>query len=99
MLGLDGARCRLDGFSGLIDTVDMPKGTRRKLRKQTRVVGKRLPAAAGTGKKAVKAKRQVNKGLKALDRTLRKAQRKLAPDALVQLTTELARMNAAVGAL
>ena len=41
---------------------------------------RKLPTAAGTGKKAQKAKKQVTKGLKALNKTIGKARAKIPSD-------------------
>lgn len=97
--GIDGARCRLTSLQRVIDAITTPRSTRKKLRAQAKNVTKKLTAAAGTGRKAERARKQINNGLKALTRTVAKAQRKLDPATVIELNTAITRATVAVGGL
>src|SRR5262249_49933905 len=88
--GLAGAQCRLTALRSVIDSAsDIKNGTRKKLRSLANKVGKKLPAAAGTGKKAARALKQVNKGLQALTRTVAKASGKMGASTVTQLNNAI----------
>jgi cysteine-rich repeat protein len=95
--GLAGATCRLAALQRLIASPEIPNATRKKLGKQAGSIAKRLPAAAGTGKKAAKARKQVTSGLKALRRTLAKAQKKMPSEAFDQIDAAVTRFSQAGG--
>jgi cysteine-rich repeat protein len=98
--GLEGATCRLSSLQSLIDSAsDIPKATRRKLKKQAKAIAKKLPVAAGTGRKAQKAHKQISNALKALTKTVAKAQRKLSPDTVSKLNAAITSATIAVGGL
>jgi cysteine-rich repeat protein len=97
--GIDGAGCRLSALQGLIDSADLPKGTRKKLRKQAKGIARKLPKAAGTGRKAEKARRQIGNGLMALTRTVARAHRRIDPDTASDLNAAIMSATVAVGNL
>jgi len=97
--GLAGATCRLAALQRLIDSTDIPTATRKKLRKQANAIAKKLTTAAGTDKKAVKARKQMTNGLKALSKTITKASKKMPSDTLALLDGAVTRMAAAVSGL
>jgi cysteine-rich repeat protein len=98
--GLAGAQCRLAALQNVISSAtDIKKGTRKKLLKTTKRLGKKLPLAAGTGKKASRALKQVNNSLQALMRSVTKASGKIGTSTATQLTTAIRDTMAAVSAL
>jgi len=98
--GLEGATCRLTGLQSLIDSApDIPKATRKKLKKQAKAIARKLPVAAGVGKKAMKARMQVSNALKGLTKTIAKAQGKLSQDTVNRLRTAITNTTSAVAGL
>ena len=99
--GLDGATCRL---SGPAEPHRRPRATSRSPPGRSCASRRRpspgsCPPPPGTGKKAQKARKQIANGLKALTRTVAKAQRKLRPDTVSKLNTAITRTTVAVGNL
>ncbi len=84
--GLPGASCRLGALQALIDSAaDIPKATRKKLKKLAKRVAKQLPIAAGSGRKADKALKQVDNGLRALGKTVTRAEKKIGAGTVSEL--------------
>jgi cysteine-rich repeat protein len=98
--GVAGAQCRLAALQSVINSAtDIKKGTRKKLLATARKLGKKLPLAAGTGKKASRALKQVNGSLQALTRTVSKAGSKIGATTATQISNAIRSTIAAVGAL
>jgi hypothetical protein len=95
--GLAGAQCRLAALQSLITSAtDIKKSTRKKLLNTSKKVGKKLPLAAGTGKKASRALKQVNNSLQALMSTVAKAGGKIGTPTATQITKAIRDTMAAV---
>ena len=86
----------MSALQRLIDSPDIPNATRKKLRKQASAIARKLPTAAGTGKKAQKAKKQVTKGLKALNKTIGKARAKIPSETFTQLGAAATRFSSSL---
>jgi cysteine-rich repeat protein len=72
-VGQAGVACRLDGIQQALNgATDLKKGSRKKIAKLLKQVQAKLSAAAGTGKKAVKARKVVNARLQGLMKLLGK---------------------------
>ena len=98
--GLAGAQCRLAALqSAITSATDIKKGTRKKLLNTSRKLGKKLPLAAGTGKKASRALKQVNNSLQALMSTVTKAGGKIGTPTATQITKAIRDTMAAVSSL
>ncbi len=98
--GIDGADCRLRSLRSLIESAtDLPRATRKKLLKQAKSIARKLPKAAGPGRKAEKARRQIANGLRALGRTVARAQRRIDPGTASELNAAITRATVAVGSL
>src|SRR5262249_7682893 len=98
--GLAGAQCRLAALESVINSAtDIKTGTRKKLRSLANKLGKKLPVAAGSGKKAARGVKEVNKGLQALTRTVSKASGKMGASTVTQLTNAIHNTMAAVSGL
>jgi hypothetical protein len=85
----------LSELQRLIDSPEIPNATRKKLRKQASAIARKLPAASGTGKKATKAKKQVTKGLKTLNKTIAKARAKMPSETFAQVDAAATRFSTA----
>jgi cysteine-rich repeat protein len=98
--GLGGAQCRLAALQSLINSAtDIKKSTRKKLLNTSKKLGKKLPLAAGTGKKASRALKQVDNGLQALMRTVSKAGGKIGAGTATEISNAIRSTMTAVGAL
>ena len=98
--GLAGATCRLAALQRVIDGAsDIPKRTKKKLTALAKRVANKLPSAAGTGKKAKPALRQVTNSLKALGRAVAKAHGKIGSATVQRLNAAIASASVSVGEL
>jgi cysteine-rich repeat protein len=93
------ATCRLAAIDQLLSSADIKKSTRNKLSKLVKLVRKRLPAAAGSGKKAARALKQANNALLSLNRVVAKAGKKIAPDTAASLREAISKAATAVASL
>jgi cysteine-rich repeat protein len=97
-VGQAGVACRLDGIQQVLNRAsDLKKGTKKKIAKLLNQVQAKLSAAAGTGKKAVKARKVVNARLQSLMKLLGKT--KASASTLSELRDAVRKALAALPAL
>jgi cysteine-rich repeat protein len=93
------ATCRLDAIDSLLSSPSIKKATRKKMAKLVKTLRKKLPLAAGTGKKAARALKQANSTLLSLTRVVTKAAKKVPPDVVASLRDAISKATSAVASL
>src|SRR5262245_12104315 len=93
------ATCRLGAIDQLLASANIKKSTRNKLSKLVKLVRKKLPVAAGSGKKAARALKQAHNALLSLNRIVAKAGKKIPPETAANLSAAISKLATAVAGL
>jgi cysteine-rich repeat protein len=93
------ATCRLGAIDQLLTSANIKKSTRNKLSKLVKLVRKKLPVAAGSGKKAARALKQAHNALLSLNRIVAKAGKKIPPETAANLSEAISKLATAVASL